>query len=151
MEDKILVRCPACGTLNRIPARHAGLSARCGECKAGLPAAGPQPGPVSPADVTDASFDGEVRRSSRPVLVEFWGRSCGHCIRMGPVMDELAKELSGRLKVAKLEVNDNPGTASLYGINATPAFVLVKDGREAGRLVGAMPKAELVRWVRGFI
>lgn len=144
MSDTTMVRCKACGTLNRVPAEKAGLAAKCGSCKAALHRA-------VPIDLTDATFDSHVRGSDRPVLIEFWSPNCGHCIRMSPVMDELAAELAGKLVIAKLDVARNPAVASRYAVNATPAFVVVKDGREAARFLGAMPKDELLRQVQTFI
>jgi len=142
----ITSRCPACGTLNRAPADRMGKTGRCGMCRAEIsfPVR-----PVTPVELTDANFDREVRAAGYPALVEFWSPSCGHCIGMAPVLDELARELAGRVKVAKLDVTANPKTASVFGVTGTPTFVLFRGGREAARFVGAMPRAELTRRLAG--
>ena len=148
MERRLTIRCTSCGTLNRVPHEKIGQNARCGSCGAGIDTSGWSDRPV---DVTDSSFDAVVRSSARPVLVEFWSPTCGHCLRMAPVLDELALELTGRVVVAKLDVTRNPRTSSLYEIRGTPAFVLIKGGQVAARTVGALDKAELVRRVRPYI
>jgi len=148
MGQAITVRCPACGTLNRVPQDKAGMKAMCGQCREYLPAL---VWPDAAVEVTDASFDARVRRSGYPVLVEFWSPTCGHCVRMAPVLDELARELRGRAVVAKLDVSSNPATAASYEVRGTPTFVLVKGGKEAARLAGAMARDELLRRVLPFI
>ena len=144
----ITVRCPACGTVNRASAERAGQAGRCGECRGDIrfPAR-----TARPVDVTDASFDREVREAGYPALVEFWSPTCGHCIRMAPVLDELAREFAGRIKIAKLDVSANPRTASLFDVRGTPAFKLFKGGREAASFVGAMPKDELVHRLAAYL
>jgi len=148
MPESIMVRCTACGTLNRVPSGKAGMHGRCGQCGAGftVPVA-----PQVPMNVTDSNFETEVRSHSGPVLVEFWSPSCGHCVRMAPVMEELARELGGRLKVARVDVSMNSRIPSLFEVRGTPAFVLMKGGREAARFVGAMPKEELFRRLQPYI
>ncbi|HLB25606.1 MAG TPA: thioredoxin domain-containing protein, partial [Nitrospirota bacterium] len=140
MAAHILARCPGCGTLNRAPSDRAGARARCGQCGSGFTV----PLTNAPLDVTDASFEGEVKASASPVLIEFWSPGCGHCTRMEGVVGELARELSGRVKVARLDISANPRTAALYEIRGTPAFVLIDKGVERRRALGAMPKDELL-------
>lgn len=144
---EMLVRCASCRTLNRAPSERAGQVGRCGEC--GSPFTVPYP--QAPRDVTDAGFDREVTGSPVPVLLEFWSPSCGHCIRMEPVIRELAAELTGRAVVMKLDVSANGGTAARYEIRGTPAFVLIEGGREKARFIGAMPKDELARKLSAYI
>lgn len=138
MTNYLTLRCPACGTLNRVPGDRAGESGRCGQCRASLP-----PAHAVPVDVSDADFASTVESSDIPVMVEFWSPACGHCIKMEPALAELAIEFAGRVKVAKLDITRNPASAMRYEIRGTPAFVVVKGGREAGRFVGAMPKEEV--------
>jgi thioredoxin len=101
--------------------------------------------------VTDATFTNEVERSPLPVLVDAWAPWCGPCRMVGPIIDELAEEMAGRLRVAKLNVDDNPMTATRFGLRSIPTLLLIKDGREIDRLVGALPKAEIVRRLEKFV
>ena len=148
MPDSIMVRCTGCGTLNRAPSGKAGLQGRCGQCGVDFTVPLSQPEPMH---VSDSAFEAEVRAHKGSVLLEFWSPSCGHCVRMTPILEELASELAGRLKVAMMDVSKNSRIPSLFEIRGTPAFVLMKDGREAARFVGAMPKEELFRRLQPYI
>jgi thioredoxin 2 len=143
----MLVRCASCRTLNRAASERAGQVGRCGECGSAFTV----PHPQAPRDVTDASFQQEVDNSPVPVLVEFWAPTCGYCVRMEPVIRELAMELTGRAMVAKLDVSANRVTAARYDIRGTPAFVLMEGGRERARFFGAMPKDEFMRRLSAYI
>lgn len=90
-------------------------------------------------EVTDTSFDAEVKKSAIPVLVDFWAPWCGPCRAMGPTVDKLAVELGGKLKVVKHNTQDNPDTASTLGVMAIPCFVVFKGGKEIARHTGGMP------------
>jgi thioredoxin 1 len=96
-------------------------------------------------EVTDASFDGEVLKSDVPVLIDLWAPWCGPCKAISPVVEELAKEYSGRLKVVKMNVDDNPQTPSRYGVRSIPNLILFKNGQVRDQIVGAVPKAHLVK------
>jgi thioredoxin len=95
--------------------------------------------------VTDVTFDDEVVHHTGTVLVDFWAAWCGPCRMMGPILEQIAKEYAGKLKVAKLNVDENPMTASLYAIQSIPALLIFKDGKHLETLVGAMSKPELER------
>jgi len=141
MPDIELIHCPACGTANRVPrAKLArGLRPLCGRCKAPLAADG------SPLTVTDATFSSAVEGSPLPVLVDAWAPWCGPCRIVAPVIDELATELAGRVRVAKLNVDENPQTAARFNLRSIPTLLVMKAGREVDRIVGALPKAEISR------
>ncbi|HJW67958.1 MAG TPA: thioredoxin TrxC [Candidatus Binatia bacterium] len=141
MPDTQLIRCAACGATNRVAADKIahGLAPRCGRCKSPLAAR------VGPITVTDATFAAEVERSPLPVLVDAWAPWCGPCRLIAPVIDELASELAGRVRVAKLNVDENPATAARFDLRSIPTLLVLRGGREVDRLVGALPKAEIAR------
>jgi len=95
--------------------------------------------------VTDASFETDVLKSDVPVLIDFWAPWCGPCKAIAPVVEELAKEYAGRLKVVKMNVDDNPQTPSRYGVRGIPNLILFKGGKVSDQIVGAVPKAQLVK------
>jgi thioredoxin 1 len=95
-------------------------------------------------EVTDKTFAQEVLQSTPPVLVDFWADWCGPCKAIAPIVEELAREYEGRLKVMKLDVDENPRTASTYKVQSIPTLLVFKDGKLAERIVGAMPKQVIV-------
>ena len=96
-------------------------------------------------EIGDGSFEQEVLRSDIPVLIDFWAPWCGPCKAIAPVVEELAGEYQGRLKVVKLNVDDNPQTPSRFGVRGIPNLILFKGGEVADQIVGAVPKAHLIR------
>ena len=135
-----MVVCPACGATNRVPGDKVaqGLAPVCGKCKTPLPAGRPQP-------VTDASFAQDVERSPLPVLMDAWAPWCGPCHVIAPVIDQLATELAGRVRVVKLNVDENPQTAARFNLRSIPTLLVLKSGREVDRLVGVQPKQEIAQ------
>jgi thioredoxin 1 len=95
--------------------------------------------------VTDASFEQDVLQADVPVLIDFWAEWCGPCRAIGPVVADLAKEYDGRLKVVKMNVDENPQTPSRYGVRGIPNLILFKGGQVRDQIVGAVPKAQLVK------
>ncbi len=100
---------------------------------------------------TDANFEAEVLKSNLPVLVDFWAPWCGPCKSIAPVVEELAVEYEGKLKVAKLNVDDNPLTPSRYGVRGIPNLLILKGGAVKEQIVGAVPKSKLVQAIGNVI
>lgn len=102
---------------------------------------------MSTVSVTDATFDAEVRKSAVPVVVDFWAEWCGPCRQIGPALEELSKEYAGRVKIVKINVDENPESPAMLGVRGIPALFLFKDGQVMSNKVGAAPKAALANWI----
>ncbi len=97
--------------------------------------------------VTDDTFDAEVRQSDLPVVVDFWAEWCGPCKQIGPALEELSEELDGKVKIVKVNVDENPGSPSQLGVRGIPALFLFKGGEVVSNKTGAAPKAALQNWI----
>src|ERR671912_385206 len=141
MSEKPVIRCPSCGANNRVdPERTAqGNEAVCARCKNPLPVSG------KPVTVTDATFAAEVERSPVPVLLDLWAPWCGPCRMVARVIEELAAEMAGRVRVAKLNVDENPATAARFRVQSIPTLLVLRGGREVDRIVGVQPKAAIMQ------
>ncbi|HEX9435753.1 MAG TPA: thioredoxin [Candidatus Limnocylindria bacterium] len=104
-----------------------------------------------PVPVSDATFEQEVLKADKPVLVDFWATWCGPCRMVAPVLEEIAAERGEQLKIAKLDVDANPVSAGRFGVRAIPTMIVFKDGREAQRLVGYMPKERLLQQLAAYM
>jgi thioredoxin 2 len=144
-QDSIIIRCGHCGTKNRVPKARLNQGPVCGKCKAPLSIG---KGLDKPVDITDNTFDSEVLSTAGPVLVDCWAPWCGPCRMVGPVLEQLAREYAGRVKIAKLNVDENPRIASRYSIRSIPTMLLFNRGEMVNSMVGALPKQEIERNLR---
>lgn len=106
---------------------------------------------ASPITLSDTTFDEEINTSSEPVLVDFWAEWCGPCKMIAPILEEIAEEQAGKLKVAKLNVDEAPAIAQRFEVMSIPTMIVFRDGKPAKRLVGAKPKAALVKDLSEFL
>ncbi len=106
---------------------------------------------MKPNKVTDSSFDAEVLRAQKPVLVDFWAEWCGPCKMIAPILDDLAATLAGKVTIAKVNVDENPQTPSKYGVHGIPTLMLFKNGQVAATKIGALPKTKLLEWVQSVL
>jgi thioredoxin 2 len=133
-----IVTCPNCGAKNRVDERATDRQPVCGRCKTKLPV----PSSASsnePIKVTDADFN-HITNQGVPVLVDAWAPWCGPCRMIAPIMDQLAAESNGRYLIAKLNVDENPVTATHYRIDSIPTMLIFKGGKMVDRIVGLQPK-----------
>ena len=131
-----ITTCVSCCARNKVPAAATGLP-RCAKCKADLPWL---------VDATDADFD-QVVATRVPVVVDLWAPWCGPCRMVSPVLERLAKAKAGRLKVVKVNVDHNRALQARFEAMSIPTLVLIRDGKEVSRQVGALPAQQLERWV----
>ena len=134
--DPILLACTSCRTKNRIPLSRIKERPKCGKCGAALPME--NLGKV--AIVTDATFDQEVMGAALPTLVDCWAPWCAPCRGIAPILEDLALLYAGRVRIAKLNLDENPGIGSRFAITSVPTLILVKNGIIMDTLVGALPK-----------
>ncbi len=97
--------------------------------------------------VSDSSFDGDILKSEKPVLVDFWAPWCGPCRSVAPIVEELANQYVGKIKVAKLNVDESSDVAMKYQVTSIPTFILFKNGQVADRVLGALPRSEFVKFI----
>ena len=101
--------------------------------------------------VTDASFDQDVLKSTEPVVVDFWAEWCGPCRMIAPALEEISKEMAGKVKIVKMNVDENPGIAGQMGIRSIPTLMIFKGGQLAAQKVWAASKGDLSKWISGSI
>ena len=97
--------------------------------------------------ITDESFESDVLKAGKPVLVDFWAEWCGPCKQIAPALEQIAEELADQVTVAKLNIEESPNTPTRYGVRGIPTMMLFKDGQMTSMKVGAMPKAKIVEWL----
>ena len=99
-------------------------------------------------NVTDASFENDVLKSSQPVLIDFWATWCGPCRAIAPVVEQLATEYEGKVKIVKVNIDENPKTPTQYDVRSIPTLLMFKDGKVVGQIVGAVPKPKIEELVK---
>jgi thioredoxin 2 len=135
-----IVACGGCGRRNRVPATANGVP-RCAQCHQPLPWL---------VDADDGSF-AAATGGTVPVLVDLWAPWCGPCRVVGPAVEAVTTRFAGRMKTVKVNVDEAPAVASRFGVRGVPTLLLLDGGRETGRQVGALPGADLERWVEGHL
>ena len=136
MANTQLIDCPSCGAKNRVPLSKIaqGLQPSCGRCKQPLPL------DSKPVTVTDGTFASVVEHSPLPVLLDMWAPWCWPCRMVAPVIEELAKEMAGRVRIGKLNVDENPATAARFGVQSIPTLLVLDRGRESTGLSARSPR-----------
>lgn len=132
-----VVRCPNCDAPNRVPVIAHGRP-RCGKCHSDLPWL---------VDVASGEFDDVVKQSTVPVLVDLWAPWCGPCRAVAPALEKLAVERAGRLRIAKVNVDDEPEVSAQVGVQGIPTMLLYRGGNLIGRQVGALPADRIASWI----
>lgn len=135
------VACPHCGATNRVPAARLGEDPVCGRCGQALLDG-------EPVELSDANFDKVVGASDLPVVVDFWAPWCGPCRQMAPQFEQAAHKLKGRALLVKVNSDDNPRTASRFGIRSIPTLVKLQRGNEVARVAGARPAGQIVQFAQ---
>ena len=136
--------CPHCNAVNRIPADRLNDQPKCGKCSAQLFSA-------KPIELTGNNFQKHLQRNDIPLLIDFWAPWCGPCKMMAPAYEQAAGQLEPRVRVAKVNTEDQQALGATYGIRSIPTLALFKNGQEIARQPGAMGEADIVRWVQSHL
>ena len=140
MTEPLMIPCPHCNGLNRLPAERLTDAPKCGRCK--------QPVLLStPFDLTERSYPSQIK-GDLPLLIDVWADWCGPCKSFAPVFAQAAQQLHGRCRLAKLDSDANRNLSAQLGIRSIPSLILFRNGREVARQAGAFPLQSLLEWVR---
>ena len=140
-ESMLMIPCPHCGAMNRVPDARLGEVPVCGRCHKALFAG-------KPVALSGEDFDKHVVRGSLPLLVDFWAPWCGPCLSMAPQFEAAAKSLEPQIRLAKVDTEAEPALGARFAIRSIPTMILFRSGREIARQSGAMGAEQIVRWVR---
>jgi thioredoxin 2 len=143
--ETVIIKCSECGTKNRLIKALLEDQPKCGKCHAPLQAV---PYYKHPMLITDRTFKQEILDAPGPVLMEYYSPMCAYCKTLDPILDQIASEYAGQIKIGKMNIDQNPLTASQYDIMSTPTMILFKDGKQINKLLGAVSKQEIENHLR---
>lgn len=139
MSEPLIIPCPHCNGLNRVPAERLGDAPRCGRCQSAVIV-------DRPFELNEASFASQAK-GDLPLLVDVWADWCGPCKAFAPVFEQAAARLAGRVRLGKLDSDANPNLSAQMGIRSIPSLILLRNGQEVARQSGAVPLPQLLDWL----